>query len=109
MTQVETIALERHATQVISIVVGLGPLSGVEEKLLQHAYPMASAGSIAEQAELLIEPIPLKVECTQCGQQSKAVANKMICGFCGDWRTSVVSGDELLLMSVELETDSVTH
>ncbi len=103
MDQVEAIALERNALSVTSIIVGIGPLSGVEAQLLKNAYPVASAGTIAEEAELVIEQLPIKVRCTQCGSESAALPNKLICKQCGDWRTTLVSGDELMLLSVELE------
>jgi len=103
MDQVESIAAERKAQSVTSIVVAMGPLSGVEAQLLKNAYPIASAGTVAENAELVIEYLPVRVQCTQCGSESEASPNKLICKQCGDWRTTLVSGDELMLMSVELE------
>ena len=108
MDQVEQIASERGAQSVISIVVGMGPLSGVEEQLLKNAYPVASAGTIAENAELIVENLPIKVRCNQCGSESEATPNKLTCRQCGDWRTTLISGDELLLMSVELEKAKTT-
>ncbi len=72
--------------------------------MLEHAYPVASAGSVAEGAELVIEKLPVRVRCTQCDKESDALPNKLICQHCGDWRTTLISGDELMLMSVELET-----
>lgn len=104
MNQVESIATERNASCVVSIVVGMGPLSGVEAQLLKHAYPVASAGTVAEGAELVIEDLPVRVKCTQCGHESDVLPNKLVCKHCGDWRTSLLSGDELMLMRVELET-----
>jgi hydrogenase nickel incorporation protein HypA/HybF len=103
MDQIESIAAERNARCVTSIVIGMGPLSGVEAQLLKNAYPVASAGTIAEDAELIIEYLPIRVKCSQCGSESDALPNKLVCKQCGDWRTTLVSGDELLLMSVELE------
>ena len=103
MDQVESIASERNAQSVTSIIVAMGPLSGVEAQLLKNAYPIASAGTIAEDAELIIEYLPVRVKCTQCGSESEASPNKLICKQCGDWRTTLVSGDEIMLMSVELE------
>mgnify|MGYP000978997621 CR=1 FL=1 len=103
MDQVENIALERNANTVVTIIVGMGPLSGVEAQLLKNAYPVASAGTIAEHAELIIEDLPIRVSCSKCGSESDALPNKLICKQCGDWQTTLVSGDELLLMSVELE------
>ena len=103
MNQIEHIVAERKARSVVSIVVGMGPLSGVEAQLLQHAYPVASAGTVAEGAELVIEQLPVRIRCDQCGEEAEALPNKLVCKVCGDWRTTVISGDELLLMRVELE------
>jgi len=103
MNQVESIAAERNASSVVSIVVGMGPLSGVEAQLLKHAYPVASAGTVAEGAELVIENLPVRIKCTECGNESDALPNKLVCKACGDWRTTLISGDELILMRVELE------
>ena len=108
MNQVETIAVERNASSVVSIVIGMGPLSGVEAQLLMHAYPVASAGTVAEGAELVIEDLPVRIKCTQCGHESDALPNKLVCKQCGDWRTSLISGDELVLMRVEIERSEKT-
>ena len=103
MDQVESIALERNAQSVTSIVVSMGALSGVEAQLLKNAYTVASAGTIAEHADLIIEHVPVRVKCSQCDTESEVPPNKLVCKQCGDWRTTLVSGDELMLMSVELE------
>ena len=106
MSQVETIASQHRAVRVTSITLGIGPLSGVEAQLLQHAYPIASAGTVAEGAELLIESTPIRVHCRACGEDSDALVNRLVCGRCGDWRTELLSGDEMLLVSVELDKTS---
>lgn len=103
INQIENIVSERNAQSVSLIVIGMGPLSGVEAQLLKNAYPIASAGTVAANAELVIEYLPVKVKCNECGCESDVAVNKLTCKHCGNWRTSLVSGDELLLMSVELE------
>jgi hydrogenase nickel incorporation protein HypA/HybF len=102
MSQVETIARENRAVEVTSITLGMGQLSGVEERLLKHAYPVASAGTVAEDAELIISSTPVRVKCEACGKESEAAPNRLLCGYCENWRTQVISGDELLLLQVEL-------
>ena len=103
MTQVEAVAQREHATRVTSITLQIGPLSGVEGRLLAEAFPIASAGSIAAGAQLLIEDMPIVVECSRCGARSAVVPNRLLCAQCGDWRTRLVSGEEMLLKSLELE------
>jgi len=103
IAQVETIAHDNDASRIASITLGMGPLSGVEARLLNHAYPVASAGTIAEGAELIIQSTPVCVRCTSCGTESTAEPNRLLCGHCNDWRTELISGDELLLIRVELD------
>mgnify|MGYP001811806390 CR=1 FL=1 len=103
MQQVEGIARERDAGKVVKITLNIGPLSGVEPDLLQHAYPIAAAGTVAEDAELIMETSDIVVRCSQCDAETTVTPNKLLCGSCGDFRTRVVSGDELMLMSVELD------
>ena len=106
MQQVETIARERDASRVTKIVLNIGPLSGVEPELLRHAYPIAAAGTLAEHAELVMESADIVVRCSQCDGETTVAANKLLCGSCGDFRTRVISGDELTLMRVELDREA---
>jgi len=103
MSQVEQIAQREHAERVSRILLSIGPLSGVEPQLLTDAFPIASAGSVAEGAELQIEQPAVRVKCLSCGEESDAQANRLLCAACGDYRTQLLSGDELLLKSLELE------
>jgi hydrogenase nickel incorporation protein HypA/HybF len=101
INQLETLARQQRARRVLSLVVGVGPLSGVEGRLLKQAYPVAAAGTLAEGSELDIEDSPIRVHCKTCGEDSDATVNRLVCAFCGDWRTDLVSGDELVLTRVE--------
>lgn len=103
LEQLQGIAAEQGARQVTRIELGIGPLSGVESDLLRNAWPLASAGSIAEQAELLIDETQIVVRCTTCEAETVASVNKLVCGKCGDFRTALVSGDEMTLLRVEVE------
>lgn len=103
MNQVEQIAQRESAERITRILLNIGPLSGVEPQLLAEAFPIAAAGTVAEDAELVIDQLPIRVRCLTCGEESDASANRLLCGACGDYRTQLLSGDEMLLVSVELE------
>lgn len=100
--QLEAVAAEHGARGIRRVTLRVGPLSGVEPQLLQEAFPIARASTAAADAELVIEPQPLRVECLECGAEGEAAVNRLLCGTCGAWRTRVVSGDEMVLASVEL-------
>jgi len=104
--QVEDIARRERAVSVDLIRLRVGPLSGVVPELLSQAFEIARAGTIAERAELVIEELPVKIRCTLCGAESEAPPNRLLCTACGDFRTRLLSGDELLLASVELTRET---
>ena len=99
--QVERVAKARAGATVARVVIKLGPLSGIEPQLLRHSYPMAAAGTVAEHADLEIDSSEVLVHCTQCGSETSAAPNRLLCGDCGDFRTRVISGDEMILQSIE--------
>ena len=109
VTQVEAIAAKNRARRVARIELEVGPLSGVEPDLLRRAYPLATAGTIAADAELVIETPDVVVYCTQCERESSVAANRLLCGECGDFRTQIVSGEELILKRLELEDIRPAH
>ena len=104
LQQLQTIAEQRNASAVERVYLKIGPLSGIEPHLLRQAYPLAVAGTVAENAELVIEAAEVIVTCTQCGSESKVLPNRLLCADCGDFRTRVISGDEMILQRLELTT-----
>ena len=102
LQQIETIAKERNAVAVEKLYLQIGPLSGIEPALLRNAYPLAAAGTVAAEAELIIETSNIVVTCTECGAETEAQANRLLCSSCGDFRTQIVSGDEMILQRLEM-------
>jgi hydrogenase nickel incorporation protein HypA/HybF len=109
LDQVEDIARREDAVRVDVIRLHLGPLSGVVPDLLAQAFTVARAGTMAEDAELAIESLPIRIRCIECGAQSEAAPNRLLCGACGGYRTQLLSGDELVLASVELVRAEPEH
>ena len=102
ISQVSEVARERNASAVSDIYVTVGPLSGVERPLMRNAFPIAAAGTVASRAELHLEVSGVRVRCEDCGAESDVRANRLVCAKCGDWRTTLISGDELILQRVVL-------
>lgn len=106
LTQAAQVARRHGARSVSRILVRLGPLAGVEAALLRQAFTLARLGTVAETAELELETLPIRVRCRSCGGESEAAANRLLCGCCGDWRTDLLSGDEMILASLELNVEN---
>lgn len=104
VTQLETVSAANGGGAVELVRLRIGPLSGVEASLLRQAFPLAAAGTIAAGAELVIEAAAVVVQCNECGARTDAAPNRMLCGACNGYRVRLVSGNEMLLESVELAT-----
>ena len=108
IAQVESVAREQQVRQVVEVGVDIGPLSGVEPQLLERAFSIACAGTVADGARLVLNSTPVRVNCRSCGQVTGALPARLVCGNCGDWQTRVVSGDELLLTTLEVCRETQT-
>ena len=103
MDQVTALAKTHQAEKVVRIVVKIGPLAGVEPHLLESAFTISCAGTLAEEAEFITESLPIRVLCNVCAAETEAPrSTHLLCGECASANTQLLSGDELILAQVEL-------
>ncbi|SNZ15733.1 hydrogenase maturation nickel metallochaperone HypA [Hydrogenobacter hydrogenophilus] len=108
MELIEKYAEENRAKKVLKVVVSIGALSGIEPHLLELAFNTFKEGTIAESALLVIEKEKLKVKCQECGAEDEKDELNALCPFCGSLNTEIISGQEMLLKSLELECEDET-
>lgn len=94
-------AKEENAKKIKKISLRIGAKSGVIVDSLEFAFEMVTKGTIAEDATLAIESIPLKGECLGCGHQFTS-DEFLVCDKCGNF-AKVLSGQELNIQSIEVE------
>ncbi|MFP4154928.1 MAG: hydrogenase maturation nickel metallochaperone HypA [Halothiobacillaceae bacterium] len=104
--QLEALALDHGGGAIRSVTLRIGPLSGIEPALLDHSFSIACRGSRAEDARLVIETAPIRVRCRDCRQEHEATANRLACAHCGSHRTQLISGDEMLITTIDLQEKS---
>ncbi len=96
-------AAANNATKVHKVVVGIGELSSVEPQLLKTAFDTFKLETIAQSAVMEIQRIPLKAKCFDCSADFVPTMTNFLCPKCGSTDTKLTSGDELLLLSLEIE------
>jgi len=102
INEVERLAKQHNASRIDSIVLSVGPLSGVEPDLLKRAFEIARVDTVAKDAELEVETGPVVVECRSCGASGEVQPNYLLCPSCGDWQVNLKQGDDLLLLRLEV-------
>jgi len=103
--QVTGLARQHKARSVACVRVQIGMLAGVEPLLLESAFSIARAGTVADQAEMFTEIVPPVVSCRACGAEAEVPASNLRCPACGSGDTRLVRGEELILAQVELEVE----
>ncbi len=96
-------AEQNNATVVHRVVLGIGELSSVEPQLLKTAFDTFKLDTIAKDAVLEIKRTELKSECMDCKAEFVPTLDNFLCPKCESANTKLVSGDELLLLSLEIE------
>ena len=107
--QLEELAQQHNYHSISLVKIQIGPLSGVEPSLLCQAFPLASTGTRAEGARLETQITPIRIKCAACGQEGNAKLNNLTCTYCGHWQTRLLSGNELILTSIEMDATELNH
>lgn len=101
--QLEHTAEAEQAVRIERVTVVIGKYSGVERDAFEFAFPFAAEGSKSANAELVVEELPVTVECRQCGSASNPDPTWLVCGNCGSNEVELKGGREFQVRSVELE------
>ncbi len=89
--------LEMNGQPLQGIEVTIGPLSGIELQLFEHAYPLVVANTQFKDIELRLVSSDIKTNCHRCEKISVASISDLTCQYCGSTHTVVVQGNECAL------------
>lgn len=103
-------AASEDTERVTRLVARIGALAGVVEQALRFSFEVASEGTRCEGALLKIDVVPVTVFCPRC-EASRELAELwcFVCPTCGAPTPEVLTGRELELVSVEVETHATAH
>jgi hydrogenase nickel incorporation protein HypA/HybF len=96
-------AREKDAKKITFVKLQVGKLSGVVSEFLYTAFDVYKKDTLANDAALEIEEVPLKIQCQKCGKSTTKSDFVFLCAFCGSNDLKTLSGTELLLERMELE------
>lgn len=96
---------ERRGGRVAAVHVKLGRLSGVVKESLVSAFELAREGTQLAQADLVIEEVPLVIHCSACAVDQRLDSEfELRCPACGSSTNDIVSGRELEVHALEIES-----
>jgi len=96
-------ASRNAAKRVLCLNLVIGELSGIIDESVQFYWDMISEDSICEHAKLIFEKMPAKFRCLDCQLEFEMDGELNPCPACQSINIKVVTGDEFLLKSIEIE------
>mgnify|MGYP006368704547 CR=1 FL=1 len=99
----EEYARQNEAFKVTKVVVKIGVLSGVEPALLQTAFDTFKEKTVCHNALFIINVQKIEILCNQCNSSSTLQKNEFACPKCESVDLKVTDGEDMYLMSLELE------
>lgn len=96
-------AQKKGFRRVLEIRLKMGEFSGLVAECLREMFPIAAAGSPAEGAELVIETLPARFECLDCGYVGDVDRENVCCPRCRSTAIRMVSGREFYVDSLKVE------
>jgi hydrogenase nickel incorporation protein HypA/HybF len=96
---------EQRAQKIVLVKLKIGKLSGVVSEFLQTAFDAYKRETLASEAILEIEEIPLRIKCQTCQAEFIREDFIFICPLCKSTELKILSGTELFLEKIELLRD----
>lgn len=97
----------RDGRPVRTVRVRIGELRQVVPETLEYCWGIVTDGSTLAGSVLEVERVPVVLDCRACGART-TVAHALVltCAECGSGDIRLLSGEEFLLTSIDLETES---
>ncbi|PEG32919.1 hydrogenase expression protein HupH [Mycolicibacterium agri] len=91
------------STLVRTVNVRVGAMRQIVPDTLVYCWSLVTEDSELQGAQLCVEQVPATIRCRICGHEHVLDAPIMLCPSCKSANVTLVSGDEFLVTSLELE------
>lgn len=99
-------ANKARASKVTGLNLVIGRLSSIMDDSVQFYWDFVTENTICAGAKLNFERRPAILSCADCSTEYTIEKELTPCPKCGGFRTSIVSGEEFYLDSIEIEKEA---
>lgn len=100
LKMVRNIIVEEQLDGVSSITIEVGSLSGVVPHFMTDCWEAVTDGTELEGCEMIVESLPGKARCLDCGAEFVADLDNLRCPDCGGNKLTPISGRELTIKEI---------
>lgn len=96
-------AKQENLSKVTRVNISFGKLVQIVPAIFEFVFREIVKESVAQDAELSMEIVPVKMKCTVCGTDFHVKENLFACANCGSTDLEIIHGKELFIKSIEGE------
>lgn len=97
---IERVVKDEGLTEVDTLVLEVGELSGVVPRFLEECYPAAVYKTFMEHTKLQLDVVPGIVRCRACGREFNAMRHDLRCPGCGGQDMEILGGNDLIIKEI---------
>jgi len=101
--QVEKIIKDENLNRVISIKLKTGKFHQIVPEAFDFAMEVITKGTKVEGVKMIYNEVPITIKCNQCHIQNEVKDFYFVCEKCGLSDVEIISGNELMFESMEVE------
>jgi len=95
--------IKNNAKKVTKLEIKIGVLSGVEPELLKTAFDTFKEDSVCSEAEFIMKIQSVVIHCNVCNEDIELKKDEYRCPKCNSSDIKIIDGEDMYLMSLELE------
>jgi hydrogenase nickel incorporation protein HypA/HybF len=97
------VARRAKLSKVTKVNISFGQMIQIVPDIFKFAFMETVRNSEAQDANIVIEIVPVKLKCADCGNNFQLIENQFCCNNCSSTDLEIINGKELLVKSIEGE------
>jgi hydrogenase nickel incorporation protein HypA/HybF len=94
---------KENLSKVTKVNISFGQMVQIVPDIFVFAFRETVRNSVAQDAEVDIEIVPVKIKCKNCGSDFQVTDNRFTCNVCSSADIEIINGKELFIKSIEGE------
>lgn len=99
---IERVAKQNNVKKIVGVSIQAGELRAILKEQLEICFKFVAKGTIAEDASLKIEILPIDAFCDSCKKEFRVKNLDLRCTSCQEFSVKVLRGQELRVLDLEI-------
>lgn len=96
-------AEKNNFSKIHKVYLKIGRFTGFSPDSISFYFEHLKTNTKCQDAEIIFDEVPIRIKCTDCGEENEIEEPILVCPECGKMTIEVISGREFFVESIEGE------